>query len=104
MAGRKRRVGPLQDGYSRSACHRLAGCRSQSSAQVGDKGRRLVVTVTGVTDLLNAGQDLVEGVRIGGHHLRRAAEVLQRVPDFADVDGAHRTQVLGDHQGGVEPG
>ena len=41
---------------------------------------------------------------VEGEHLRRAAEVGQGVVDQRDVDRAHRAQVLGDHEVGVEVG
>ena len=41
-------------------------------------------------------------MRVDGQHLSGAPEVGQRVVDDRDVDRADRTQVLGDHQIGVE--
>ena len=43
-------------------------------------------------------------MRVDGEHLGRAAEVGERVVDHRDVDRAHRAQVLGDDEVGVEAG
>ncbi len=45
---------------------------------------------------------LVEAARVDGQHLRPAAQVPQRAVDGADVHGAHRTEVLGQDEVGVE--
>ena len=49
-------------------------------------------------------EHLVEGVRVDGEHVGAAAEVREGVVDDRDVDGAHRAQVLGDDEVGVQSG
>ncbi len=49
-------------------------------------------------------QHLRHRVRVDGEHLGGAAEVGECIVDDRHVDRAHRAQVLGDDQVGVEPG
>ena len=48
-------------------------------------------------------EDLGQRVRVDGEHVRRAAQVGERVVDRRDVDRADRAQVLGDDEVGVQP-
>ncbi len=43
-----------------------------------------------------------EGHRVEGEDGRVTAEVLEGLINFADVDRAHRAEVLGDHEVGIE--
>ena len=106
VAGRERRVGPLQEHHARPvlAPGRARPDRREPPALVGHELGRLLVVPGGLAQRLDRAEHLVERVGVDGQHLGRAAQVGEGVVDDRDVDRADGAQVLGDDEVGVQPG
>ena len=105
MAGRERRVGPLQQhhpGPRPSRDPRAHGV--QPAALLGDQGVGRPLVTGRLAQGLDRAEHLLQRVRVDGQHLGRAAQVGERVVHHGDVDGADGAEVLGDHDVGVQAG
>ncbi len=105
VASGERRIGPLQHErrpLRRTGNRRLDG--SQPGAARRHDLRRTIRRACRCADSEHRIEDLVQRRRIERQHVGPAAEVRQRVVDLGDVDGADRTEVLGEHERRIELG
>lgn len=76
--------------------------RGQPRLQDGDQGSSFLLHAGGDTDGDDRAEHLVQRPGVHRQHLAAAAEVLHRGVDVAHVDGAHRAQVLGEDEVGID--
>ena len=104
-SGRTRRAGRSTPAWPPGAGrHRppAAATRSRRSCSSHGQSGALRRVTGGPTDRLHRPDDLGQRHRVEGDDLGPTAEMLEGGVDLLDVDGAHRAQVLGHHQIGVE--
>ena len=94
----ERRIRPFEQ-QRRATSDSLESCcnRSEPTSALGNDLGGAFLCVRSRTDNGNRVDDLVERHRVECHHFGAATEVGHRIIDFADIDGAHCTEILGDH-------
>lgn len=105
VTGGEGRVGPLEHEHRTppSSGHRL-GDAIEPAPEVRDDRAGAVGSIGRTADALDRRQHLFQRHRVERQHVGTARQIRQGVVDLADVDGTHRTEILGDDEVGVEVG
>ena len=106
VPGAERRVGPLEHEDGSRRRRRRATVRARRGARATSRrpARARALASSASPTSRTERHDIVERLRIEGQHPRGAPEVRERVVDPIQIDGAHRAEVLREHDVGVELG
>ena len=100
----------VKAGSVHSSTSTAPGCRPthgschviEAASKIGDDQAGVVGGAGRLAGAHDRRQHLVERHRVERQHIGRAGQVRQRLVDLRHVDGAHRAQILGDDEIGVE--